>query len=128
MASSVFLDGQAAAVFHATLPDITLKLKLKANANTGTSTAEIKGGEDLSASLELSNLELLTLPLDKVKDGVQANSRVSDALINHPDDLFVIPEALKVGKMHLAFRDASEVGAKAQSVTDWMNALATMSQ
>lgn len=122
MASSVFLDGQSAAVSHATLPDITLKLRLKAHANAGTSTAEIKGGEDLNASLELSNLELLTLSLDKVKDGVRANSRVSDALTNHPDDLFVILEALKVGKMHLAFRDASEVSAKAQSVTDWVKA------
>jgi hypothetical protein len=122
MASSVFLNGRSSVVLNATLPDITLKLKLKANANAGARAAEIKGGEDLNASLELSGLELLTLPLDKVKDSVRANSRVSDALTNHPDDLFVILEALKVGKMHLAFRDASEVSVKAKSITDWVKA------
>jgi len=113
MVSSAFLNGQSSAVSHATLPDITLQLKLKANANAGVSSAEIKGGEDLNASLELSDLELLTLPLDKVKDSVRANSRVGDALTNHPDDLFVILEALKVGNMHLVFHDASEASAKA---------------
>jgi hypothetical protein len=120
MVSAAFLAGQSAAVSHAKLPDITLRLKLKANANAGASAAEIKGGEDLNASIELSDLDLLTLPLDKVKDSVRTNSRVSDALANHPDDLFVILEALKVGKMHLAFRDASDVSARAKSVTDWV--------
>lgn len=122
MVSTAFLSGQSSAVSHAKLPDITLRLKLKANASAGASAGEIKGGEDLNASLELSNLELLTLPLDKVKDSVRANSRIADALTNHPDDLFVILEALRVGKMHLAFRDASDVGAKAKSVTDWVKA------
>jgi len=122
MASSVFLNGQNGAVSQATLPNITLRLKLKANANAGASAIEIGGGEDLNASLELSNLELLTLPLDKVKDGVRHNSRVGEALTNHPDDLFVILEALKVGKMQLVFHDASDVKAKAKGATDWVKA------
>jgi hypothetical protein len=58
-------------------------------------TAEIKGDEDLNASFELSGLELFSLPLDKVNDSVRANSRVGDALTNHPDDLFVILESAK---------------------------------
>ncbi|MGB7284753.1 MAG: hypothetical protein WBE13_20975, partial [Candidatus Acidiferrum sp.] len=122
MASSAFLGSQSDVVSHAKLPSVTLKLKLKANANAEGNTAAIGGNEDLNASIELSSLELLTLPLNKVKDSVQTNSRVGDALASHPDDLFVILEALKVGKMRLVFRDASEVSAKAKSFTDWVKA------
>jgi hypothetical protein len=72
--------------------------------------------------MHLSNLELLTLPLNKVKDRVRVNLRVGEALSSHPDDLFVILEALKVGKMQVVFRDASDVSAKGKSVTDWVKA------
>jgi hypothetical protein len=122
MASSVFLDSGQGAVSHASLPNVTLKLKLKAAANAEGNAGAIGGGEDLNASIELSNLELLTLPLNQVKDRVRANSRVGEALANHPDDLFVILEALEVGKMQLVFRDASEVRAKAKSISDWVKA------
>jgi len=111
MASSVFLGGEDDSVSHATLPNITLKLKLKANVTAGASAAELGGNQDLEASIELSNLELLTLPLDRVKDSVRGNARVGDALTNHPDDLFVVLEALQVGKMKLVFRDTSDVRA-----------------
>ncbi len=122
MESRAFLEGQPDAVTRASLPNVRLKLKLKANAKAGGNAAEIGGNEDLNASVELSSVELLTLPLAKVKDLVRANSRVSEALGSHPDDLFVILEALKVGKMRLVFNDASEVSAKAKSLTDWVKA------
>jgi len=122
MESTVFLEGQPDAVARASLPNVTLKLKFKANANAAANAAEISGNEDLNVAVDLSNVELLTLPLAKVKDGVRANSRVSEALASHPDDLFVILEALKVGKIRLVFHDASGVSAKAQSLTDWVKA------
>jgi hypothetical protein len=122
MASSEFLGGHTSGVSQASLPNITLTLKLKASANANAGAAQIGGGEDLNASLELSNVELLTLPLDKVRDGVQHNTRIQQALSDHPDDLFVILEALKVGKMRLVFRDASDAKAKATTVTEWVKA------
>lgn len=122
MESTAFLEGQQGSLARASLPNVTLKLKLRASANAGGNTAQLGGNEDLNASLELSSVELLTLPLAKVKDLVRANSRLSESLASHPDDLFVILEALKVGKMRLVFHDASEVSAKAKSLSDWVRA------
>jgi hypothetical protein len=122
MESTAFLEGHQDSVARSSLPNVTLKLKFKANANAAGNTAQLGGNEDLNASLELSSVELLTLPLAKVKDVVSANSRLSGALASHPDDLFVILEALKVGKMRLVFHDASEVSAKAKSLSEWVRA------
>jgi hypothetical protein len=122
MASSEFLIGQTGVVSQASLPNTTLTIKLKASADTSAGTTQLGGGEDLNASVVLSNVELLTLPLDKVRDGVRHNTRIEQALTDHPDDLFVILEALRVGKMQLVFRDASDAKVKAKSVTDWVQA------
>jgi hypothetical protein len=122
MTSASFLEGQTGVVSQASLPNVTLTLKLNAKAEAGGTGAEVGGGEDLNASMELSNLQVLTLPLEKVKDGVQKSSRVEEALTDHPDDLFVILEALRVGKMRLSFHDESEAKAKAKSATDWVKA------
>jgi hypothetical protein len=82
MESGAFLDGNTQMVLRAKLPNVALNLKLNANITAETSGSKFTGTEDLKAVLELSDLELLTLPLDRVRDRVKGNARIESALAN----------------------------------------------
>ncbi len=122
MESAAFLDGNTQLVSRAKLPNVALDLKLNANVTAEGGGSKFTGAEDLKAVLELSNIELLTLPLDRVRDRVKGNARIEGALANNPANLFVILEALQVGTLRLTFNDARKAAAKAQSVNEWLRA------
>lgn len=122
MAASTFLDGDMSGVSHAKLPDVVLNLKLESNATGEGGGAKFSGVEELKATLELSNVDVLTLPLDRVRDRVKGNTRIENALATNPANLFVILEALQVGNVRLTFNDARKASAKLQNVTDWARA------
>lgn len=122
MDASTFLDGNMATVSRAKVPDVVLNLKLNADATGEAGGAKFTGNEEMKAALELSDINVLTLPLDRIRDHVKGNTRIEDALAKSPADLFVILEALQVGKIRLTFNDARKAAAKVQNVTDWLRA------
>jgi Caspase domain len=122
MEAGTFLEGNQQSVTRAKVPDVVLNLKLNASTTGEGGGAKIIGSEELKAALELSDISVLTLPLNRVRDRVKGNTRVMDALAKNPADLFVILEALQVGKIRLTFNDAREAAAKVQSLTKQLRA------
>lgn len=118
MEAATFLDGNLTTVTQAKVPDVVLDLNLNAAATGEGTGVNFSSNEDLKAALVLSDINVLTLSLDRVRDRVKGNTRVEEALERNPSDLFVILKALQVGKIRLKFNDARKISAKIQSVTD----------
>lgn len=115
MAAGDFLGEMKDPLVVNKLPDMTLKVTFSAGGHAGVAsmqasdirpaTGDAAAKADLRATLMLSEVETLTLPLDKLKDLVSANKRVQEALRDSPDNLFVVLESLRVGKLEFRFDD-----------------------
>jgi len=111
-----FLGEQAKLVATAQAGDATLNLDLSGQlaGEAGGSGKPPKGetAGRLRARLVLKDVQVLSLALDTVADLVKANERVRSALETRPDNLFIILEALRVGRVFLQFDDQVGIDAR----------------
>ncbi|HEY2324479.1 MAG TPA: caspase family protein [Thermoanaerobaculia bacterium] len=113
MSAEDFLGASPNTVVVGHVPDTTLAVDYALNATGSVNAATPKasgrgegtGGATLHANLKLHNIETLTLPLDKVRDLVEHNERVRDAIRRSPDNIFIVLDALRVNRLEFSFGD-----------------------
>jgi hypothetical protein len=80
----------------------------------GLGSAGLSGSGVAVSTVELKNLETVTIPLDSLQAAVQGNAKLKDALAKNDETLLVVVEAIRAGQVecNLTSTDGADVKGK----------------